>query len=293
MVALGQNALDRVARVESLPPAGGKCEAVDFAELPGGQVATAALACARLGLQVVYVGAVGDDTAGERVIAPLADAGVDVGSVRRVAGAATQGAMIWVDAKGERTLVWNRDPRLSLSARDLAGLPIESARLLLLDAGDPDVAMTAATRALGAGVATVLDADTPGPRVRELASRVDFPVLSESLATALGAGKPEAGLVAISEGRPRMAVATLGARGAIARLGDETLESPGFAVEVEDTTGAGDAFHAGLAWALLAGEGAAGALRIANAVAALACRGPGAQGSLPSSDEVSALLRSA
>jgi sugar/nucleoside kinase (ribokinase family) len=291
VVALGQNALDRVARIVAVPDPGGKCEALEVDERPGGQVATAALACARLGLRVVYVGAVGDDTAGERAIAPLAEAGVDVRSVRKVPGAATQGAMIWVDARGERTLVWHRDPRLALDARDLAALPIESARLLLLDAGDPEVALSAATRARGAGVASLLDADSAGPGVAELARRVDFPVLSEPLALALGDGDLAAGLADLSAGRSRMAVATLGARGAIARRGDETLTSPAFPVDVVDTTGAGDAFHAGLAWAVLAGEGASASLRAANAVAALACRGTGAQGSLPSPEEVAGLMR--
>jgi sugar/nucleoside kinase (ribokinase family) len=290
VVALGQNALDRLARIENVPPAGGKCEALQVTENPGGQVATAALACARLGLRVVYVGVIGDDTAGERAIAPLAEAGVDLSSVRKVSGAATQGAMIWVDANGERTLVWHRDPRLALHARDLAALPIESARLLLLDAGDPEVALSAATRARGAGVASLLDADTPGPGVAELARRVDFPVISEPLAAALGEGDPAAGLAELSAGRPRMAVATLGSRGAIARRGDEILTSPAFPVDIVDTTGAGDAFHAGLAWAVLAGEGAAASLRTANAVAALACRGVGAQGSLPSPEEVAEMI---
>jgi sugar/nucleoside kinase (ribokinase family) len=87
-----------------------------------------------------------------------------------------------------------------------------------------------------------------------------------------------------------VAVATLGDRGAIALQGARTLEARAPRVEAVDTTGAGDAFRAGWIVAALAGEALAGCLRVANAVAAMSCTGPGAQGRLPTRAELERFL---
>jgi sulfofructose kinase len=85
-------------------------------------------------------------------------------------------------------------------------------------------------------------------------------------------------------------VVTLGELGAIGRFGAETIEVPAFGARVRDTTGAGDAFHAGFAWSLLRGLSAEACLRSSCAVAALNCEGEGAQSGLPSADRVQALV---
>ena len=91
----------------------------------------------------------------------------------------------------------------------------------------------------------------------------------------------------------RLAAVTLGELGALARTADgRELRSPGFVVEARDTTGAGDVFHAGFAWALLEGFGAEEALRTANAAAAMNCRSIGAQGGLPGRGELEEFLAS-
>ncbi len=89
---------------------------------------------------------------------------------------------------------------------------------------------------------------------------------------------------------PAVAVATLGERGAIALQGARTVEARAPRVEAVDTTGAGDAFRAGWIVAVLAGEPLEGCLRIANAVAAMSCTGPGAQGRLPTYPELERFL---
>ena len=172
---MGQNSLDRVCRVDGLLGLAGKAVIRDYAERPGGQVATAALAGARLGLRTAYAGAVGDDDAAGKVLDPLRRAGIDVSGVKRVAGARTQLAVVLVDrGSGERSVLWYREPELQLRPADLSRAAIESARALLLDAGDPEAAAWAAGVARAAGVAVFLDADTPGRPPHETRNFLSF-----------------------------------------------------------------------------------------------------------------------
>ena len=283
MVGLGQSSLDHVCEVDGLPAFAGKAPILAYREAPGGQVATALLACARLGLRARFFGSVGDDEAADRVLAPLRAAGIDLSGVRRVAGAPTQLAVILVDrTSGERTVLWHRAPALALRSADLPREAIARARALHLDAGDPEVAVWAAKLAREAGVPVFLDADTPVPGMPELLAQVDFPIVSRDFAQSFfGTDSPREALRGLAGFGGRLAVVTLGELGALARQGDRVLESPGFRVEVRDTTGAGDVFHAAFLWAVLAGRGAGAALRLANAAAALNCRAIGAQGGLP------------
>ena len=89
-----------------------------------------------------------------------------------------------------------------------------------------------------------------------------------------------------------MAVMTLGEVGAVAKLGDRWIRSPGFAVTARDTTGAGDAFRAGFLLGLLEGASAERTLALAHAVAAHNCTGLGAQGGLPDRAALDAFLAS-
>jgi len=251
------------------------------------------LACAQLGLRAAYVGSVGDDAAADTVLAPLIRAGVDVRGVKRVAKAPTRSATVLVDARtGERTILGYRDPRLALTPADLEREPIERAGCLHLDAVDLEASSFAAELARRAGVPVLLDADSAAPGLEKLLAQVDFPIVSRGLAEAMGGrGGLRAALGELCALGARLAVVTLGEYGALARLGDRVIESPAFRVDVRDTTGAGDVFHAAFAWGLLEGLGPEPILRTANAAAAMSCRSLGAQGGLPSRDELAAFLR--
>jgi sugar/nucleoside kinase (ribokinase family) len=290
LLAVGECSLDTRLLVSSLPAPGEKRTVLQWEELAGGQTASAALAAARLGLRVAYAGAVGDDACSESVLAPLRAAGVDLGGVVRVPGAATRAAVILVEeGSGERTILGHRDPALGEGSARLAGLDLGTARLLLLDGSDLGLATRLAARARAAGQAVVLDLDGPTPGFEELLAHVDFPVVSRDFAVAAygSAGAALERLIALGA---RMAVVTLGAEGASARIGESALHSPAFEVPVVDTTGAGDTFHAAFAWALLAGQDARQALRWANAAAALSCTAAGAQGARLDGERVRALL---
>ena len=161
-----------------------------------------------------------------------------------------------------------------------------------MDAEDPEVSRAAAIFARSRGVPVVADVDAPGPGVDALLAAVDFPLVSRSFAETLARdGTIRGGLDRLVQLGARMAVATLGDRGCLARVGDREIASPAFAIAPRDTTGAGDVFHAAFAWGVLEGWSGERLLCTANAAAALACRGFGAQGELPTRGEVEAFLR--
>ena len=292
VLGLGENSSDHVSLVEQWPVPGEKYEALEATTLPGGQVASALLACSRLGLRCAYLGAVGSDAAARVVLEPLGDAGIDLSGVQPVEGAATRSAQILVRASdGERSVLERRDPRLRLDTGRLDRRVIEQSSLLHLDVSDPAASTWAAAVAQAAGIPVVLDADRVVEGTEALLSHVDFPVVSEDFARAWG-GNDSAndGLSRLAEGKPRLAVVTRGARGALAWAAGERLESPALDVAVRDTTGAGDAFHAGLIWSLFQESGAVEALHTANAVAGLACTALGAQAGLPDEAALAAFL---
>ena len=292
LVGLGEISIDMVARVERWPAAGQKVPITDLAELPGGQIATATLGCARLGMRTALMGVVGRDRGGKRALAPLEAAGVDLSGVRRRKGVRTRSAHIYVrDSDGERSVLSHRDPALVVKLGRKREALVRSARLLMADTTDLGATRPAVDCAVAAGIPVVLDADALFPDWESLLSRVEFPVVSRHFADELGQGSdPRACLDALVGLGAKGAVVTLGEQGAIGRFGDAVIEVPAFRVDVRDTTGAGDAFHAGFAWSLLRRLPAEACLRASCAVAALNCQGIGAQAGLPTADRVKALL---
>lgn len=292
-VALGLNAVDHLIVVPHFPEFNTKTPFVSHALAPGGQCATAMVTLARLGMRTRYIGKVGSDDAGRLQIASIEKEGVECSGIAVVEGAETQTAFIIIDqVSGERTILWNRDERLTVTAGEVDRQAVTSGRVLHLDGHDVAASIAAATFAREAGVPTVLDIDNAYPGFEGLLPLIDFIISSSSFAervtgeTDLRSGLRE---LARRSGSPFVA-ATSGRNGALAYFRGQYLHSPAFAVECKDTTGAGDAFHGGFIYGLLAGSGVEETLRIANAVAALNCRGVGARTALPTLDEVNALL---
>jgi sulfofructose kinase len=286
--------VDHVVLLEHFPRFAGKERLGGYQQLPGGQIATALLAATRLGLRASLIGSVGDDEAAQVALAPLREGGVELSGVRIRSRTPTQLSVILVDStSGERTVLWYRDPQLCLKAAELRRDEVVRGRVLHLDAGDPEAAGWAAQVAREAGIPVVLDADTPGPGLDSLLRRVDFPIVSREFAeNQFGTGSVRealGGLVALGA---RLAVVTLGSVGALAREADREIASPAFAVQARDTTGAGDVFHAGFVWGLLEGLSAERVLGAANGAAALNCCALGAQGGLPTRDDLLSFLAS-
>ena len=290
LLGVGECSLDSVLRVAALPAPGGKAAVADWCERPGGQVATAVLTAARLGLRTAYAGVVGDDRAAEQALAPLRAAGVDLSRVQVVPGARTRAAVIVVEqGSGERAVLGYRDPRLAEGSAALARLALDTTRLLLLDASDPAASLALAQHAREHGAAVSLDLDTPSADSERLLAHADFPIVSQGFAEH-AYGTPSRALEQMASLGARLPVVTLGARGSLALLAGRLLVSPAPPVGVVDTTGAGDVFRGAFAWGLLQGFEAEALLLVANGAAALSCCGLGAQGAIPDAPRLRAFL---
>ncbi len=296
VLAVGENSHDLLAVLPAQPSAGAKMELLQLSHQPGGQVATAAAALATLGWRTAYIGRFGDDASGDEGLASLAAAGVNQAHAIRVQGARSRTAIILVEAAtGERTVLWDQDARLAISPDDVPDQAIAAARIVLLDDfGEP--AIDVARRARLMGARTVVDVERVRHGLGGLLSHIDVIIAAQGFPQAM-TGVPDTGraLAALqAETGAAIVCVTLGEAGSLARADGREVRTPACRVQVLDTTGAGDLFRAGFIAAWLAASGSVdleAVLRFANATAALGCRGLGARGHLPSTEDVEELLR--
>ncbi len=296
-VGLGLNTTDLLAVVAEHPAPGTKVPIVELASRPGGQAASAMTAVSRLGWAARYIGRFGDDENGRAGRASLAGEGVDVSACETPRGATNALSVVVVDRRtGQRTVLWWRHPALALDAADLPLQAVQSGRVLLVDCHETAAATAAARHARAAGAATLVDVEHVRPGVEALLAEIDVIITAQEFPTAL-TGQADLGRalqILRSSFRAGVVCTTLGAEGSLALVGGTEIRTPGFRVDVVDTTGAGDVFRGGFIAGWL--RGGAGAdiedvLRYANAVAALKCRALGARAGIPAPAEVEALLR--
>jgi len=293
LVGVGLNATDTLIPLPHYPALGSKVEFHSANVLPGGQVATAVVACQQWGMRTRYVGKVGDDHAAAMHCAEFNRLGVEA-HLLTAPGCPSQQAFILVDDAGERTVLWKRDARLTLQPEELQQKWIVNARVLHLDGHDTAAAVTAAGWAREAGVPVVADLDELYPGVEALLPKVDYLITSRDIPGRL-AGDDDL-LRSLPEVRSRygcrLTAATLGHEGVLAWDGSRFHYAPAFRVEVKDTTGAGDIFHAGFIYGLLQGWPLPRQLEFACAAAALNCTGTGARGGIQSAENIEALIAS-
>jgi len=294
VVGFGANSVDQVVLLPAAPaPEGPRAKLPITREVIscGGQMATALGTCARFGLRTTYIGVTGTDENGARIRAALEGLGIDLAHLV-VREGRNQHAIILVDEqRGERIVLWDRDPRLQL---DPAALPfdvVDAARLVHVDDVDQEAAVALAEAGRRAGRIVTSDIDRITPRTAALVAAVTVPIFAEHVPAALtGIAGSEGALRALRRTHAGLLVVTLGAAGAMALEGDRLHHVPGFRVEVVDTTGSGDVFRGGFVYGLLRGWPVPDVLRFANAAAAASCRRLGALNGVPSLEEVEALL---
>jgi sugar/nucleoside kinase (ribokinase family) len=289
----GLNSIDLVTVVERHPQPNSKGRLVQFERLPGGQIATAMTACARLGWRAFYVGAFGSDELGQFGRQSLIAEGVDVSRAQVIEGATNQFAVVLVNAgNGDRTVLWHRHPALSMMP--ITPAAVTGSRVFVVDCHETAAAAQAAVHARAAGAITIVDVEKVRPGISDLLRHIDAIIAAESFPSALtGYEPPGRALAALAaEFRAPLVAMTLGEEGSLALCGGREIRTAAYRVPCVDTTGAGDAFRGGFAAACLKmpeGE-VEDVLAYANAVAALNCRALGARGGLPTAEEVDRLL---
>jgi ribokinase len=273
LVVVGSVNADLVVSVRSLPAPGETVSGGTFERHHGGKSANQAVAAARLGASVAFVGAVGDDDLGADAVAALEREGIDCSGVTRLDDAPTGVALIVVDEAGE-----NQIAVASGANARLAGPAVPAgARIVLLGLEVPDEAVLAAARAAG-DARIVLNPAPARPLPDELLDLGPILTPNEAEARSL-TGEPnvQAAARALEQRTGAPVVVTLGARGAL--VGGEVIAPP--PVHPVDTTGAGDSFTGALAAELARGADIGAAARFATAAAALSTQAAGAREGMP------------
>src|SRR5688572_16522852 len=177
-IAIGENSVDVIAVGDSSSGSGSKHELDTLTFLPGGQAATAAVACARLGWRSRYVGCVGDDPITARIAADLEREGVDARLIQR-AGERGRMAVVLIDrVSGHRTIYEHGGAAMQIRVEDIDRDLLLSGRLLLVDTSSFDAATYAVRAAHAAGIPTMVDVDRPMPGLDALLSQIDLLIVS-------------------------------------------------------------------------------------------------------------------
>jgi ribokinase len=275
---------DLVATTDSLPAPGETVLGAHF-ETAGGKGANQAVAAARLGAEVAFVGRVGDDEAGRMLAAAFRVEGVSAELLTVTDQAPTGLAVITVDGSGENTIVVSPGANDLVGLQDVAGASslLRAASMTLLQLEIPMRSATLA--ALTAGGMVILNAAPAQPLPDELIAAVGVLVVNRSeLAELTGSENPRmASVLSVPT-----TVVTLGADGAALVVDEEVTVYPAPRVEVVDTTGAGDAFCGALAAGIDAGREIQAAVPRAVIAGAMATTAKGARSAMPTAAELDA-----
>ena len=293
VVGVGLNATDTLILLDRFPAYAGKVPFTREVLSPGGQVASAMVCCAKLGLRVKYIGTCGDDERGRIQMDSLRASGINIDDVQVRENCPNQTAYILIDqSTGERTVLWRREDCLALLPDSITPAMITSARLLHIDGHDTPAVARAAQIARQHGIPVTIDIDTIYHGFDHVLQHVDYLVTSSEFPVQwTGQADPLKALATIqNEFHLPVAAMTLGSHGSLARVDGKFYYSPAYVVNCTDTTGAGDIFHGAFCYAVLAGLPIQQTLDLSNALAALNCTALGARGKLATLEEAHALM---
>lgn len=300
VVGVGNAHLDRTFVVTSIPTSERGAFVVDRYDVPGGVEANVVTGLRRLGIDGGMISRLGDDDYATTVIESLRDSGIATDRIRRVAGDASSYCIVLRTEEGERVIVGggNSTLRLRLTRDDLRYLA--ECRAVVTSGYAPAIALQTLAYRLPDGVGIVFDLaggmDELRPRgftrdiLDSVLPRVDL-FVGNTASVASYLDDPSDPVAGLREKGLRRGAVTAGADGATLFHGDHIEHVPAFQVDVVDTTGAGDAFTAGLvdAW-LHRDRPLRDAGRFAAGAAALTCRTSGPQRGFPSRDAIESFL---
>jgi sulfofructose kinase len=289
VVGLGMNAIDHTVTVPCYPQENTKTRLSHYEIQGGGQIGNGLTSLARLGAKVKHLGKVGTDWQGELSLKLMQDEGIDVSDVIRVEGASNQFAFIIVnECTGDRTIMAHRHPNLHLNPGDFTREALTSAKILYLDGSGSDCALESAQLAKQDGMPVFIDVERMKERVPEMMSLADVIISSESFAEENYPGiNREDFLKRIKkEYNPAFCGITLGDKGSLGYINGEIIRASAYPVEVVDTTGAGDIYHAAFVYGMLQNWDVEYIMQFSSAAAALKCRHPGGRKGAPTLQDV-------
>ena len=295
--------LDVLLRLQTMPTWEQGTRLSDFGFDGGGPVGTAMVAAAKLGARVGFIGTAGNDAAAELKMRSFRDVGVDLSHLIYRMAPENQVVIVHVHADtGERVFSGVARPSdTTIKPHELDRGYITSADFLHLDGYHSAAALQAAKWMHASGKTVVLDGSkTSGPvrgHMRDLVAHVDVLISGSGFVQGL-TGKADLwdALAAALDYGPRIVVQTEGADGSYTVTKDasgalDRFQTPAFACNVVDTTGAGDVFHGAYIVGLLHGWDVRETARFASAVSALKCTSLGGRAGIPTFDEACAFLR--
>jgi ribokinase len=299
IVVVGSSNTDMIIKVSRIPRPGETIMGGRFSMAAGGKGANQAVAAARAGGNVVFIGKLGRDLFGEQAIRGLAEDRIDTSGILRDEHNPSGIALISVDEHGENSIAVASGANGNLLPDDLAGFAdvICSAKILLMQLEIPlETVSILASLAHEKGVEVILNPAPARGLPAELLKCLSILTPNESeaqLLTGVAVHDEEAANQAaevLRAGGVNTILITLGARGAFHAKADRRCIIPTFKVEPVDTTAAGDVFSGSLVVGLAEGKRIEDAVRFANAAAALSVMKMGAQPSIPYREEIDTFL---
>ncbi|WP_156678013.1 ribokinase [Sphingomonas profundi] len=294
---LGSVNRDLLMAAERLPRAGETVAAHLLDEQLGGKGANQAVASARAGVPSLLIATVGDDPAGDAMLAMLADHAVDIRNVARVATSPTGQAFV-VTARGENQIVVIAGANAKTDAAMAEACAIRPGDVALTQLETPAASVAAfLLKARAVGATSIFNPAPAHEAGRALMPLADVIVVNETELEfftrstgprdqAMSARDLAGAIDALALRQDQVLIVTMGGAGSMLYRDDATEHVPAFAVDVVDTTGAGDCFcgflGAGLARRLDIGEAA----RDASAAAALSVGQRGGAASIPDRSRV-------
>lgn len=295
VLGIGGSLFDTFFVVPVFPTEDTKLKAKATLNQCGGPVATALTAVSKLGLSSAFIGAMGDDPAGQAMVADFRVYGVHTSGIRIRTHSQSAASMILVnEVKKTRTIIWSPGDAAPLATAEIPENLIRQAKVLHLDGLQREAALAAARQFRSEGKIVSLDAGSFHPGVEELLPLTDWLICAEDFILRLTGARTaeEAVLEAYRRYRPEVVAATQGKSGGLWTEDgihiQRYLPSP---VTVVDTTGAGDVFHGAAIYARLQGWDWARVFAFASAVAALKCTKLGGRTGIPTRQEVDAYLK--
>jgi ribokinase len=296
VVVIGSVNMDMFARVRRMPLVGETVAGDSFSFIPGGKGANQAVSSARLGAETLLVARVGDDSSGDSLLQFLEGTGVSLSYVSKSIGMSSGTALVVVSAKGENSIIVVPGANAELRDVDIQAVEMREGDIVLAQLEVPVEAISRAfLAARDRGAVCILNPTPASHDAAKLLDLADIIILNESELLFFGGAETEPSENAALCRRIRrygeqVVILTLGSEGVLCVRGDDVLRIPGRRVMAVDTTGAGDCFVGALASQMARGVELEAALEYANIAASISVQRVGAAVSMPTLDEVTAVL---